>query len=102
MKIIYNTPTHYGEVIEGSGVPLKTIYKKKQFIDKIPKTIRQQIRAEEQAGDPDMLDWTFIFNAMDDVDLNDLPIGFIEGLDEMVTNPNISINQNQVDNFLER
>ena len=94
-----------GLLIGEDGVPepaLKTIYTKAQFLDKIPKNIRKQIRAEEIAGNADILDWVFIVNAMDKVDLNELPAGFVDGLDEMVANPNISLNQSQVDNFLER
>ena len=82
--------------------PTKTIYTKVEFLNKIPKALRKQIQAEITAGTEDVVDWKFIVDAMVEVDLNNLPDGFVEGLDSMVTNPNINITQNQVDNFLER
>ena len=81
---------------------LKTVYKKVDFLNKIPKALRKQIAAEERAGNEDVIDWIFNVNAMPEVDLNNLPDGFVEGLDAMVANPNIDITQEQVDNFLER
>jgi len=80
----------------------KTVYTKVDFLNKIPKALRKQIQAEIAAGTEDVVDWKFIVDAMVEVDLNNLPDGFVEGLDSMVTNPNINITQNQVDNFLER
>jgi len=87
---------------EVSTQEIKSVYTKTEFLDLIPKNVRQQIRAEEQAGDGDMLDWTFIVTQMNEIDLNNLPSGFVEGLDSMPGNPNISVNQAQVDAFLER
>ena len=80
----------------------RTVYTMVEFLDKMPRTIRQEIRAEELAGTLEVLDWTFIVNNMINVDLNELPTGFVLGLEDMVTNPNISVNQAQVDAFLER
>jgi hypothetical protein len=88
--------TEYSEPVE------KTVYTKVEFLDLIPRIIRQQIKAEELAGTLEVLDWIFIVNAMVEVDLNDLPDGFVEGLDAMAINEKISLNQNQIDNFLER
>ena len=72
------------------------------FVDKIPRSIRQQIRAEEIAGTPEVLDWMFIVSLMTEIDLNNVPRGFEQGLDDMAANVNISVNQNQIDIFLER
>ena len=82
-------------------VILKSIYTIAQFIDIIPKAIRLQIKADEVAGNVDIIDWVFIVSLLKEVDLNNLPIGFIEGLNLMASNPNISLDQTQVNNFLE-
>ena len=96
----------YGNIIREDvvvdGFIPKTVYTKVDFLNKIPKSLRKQIQAEITAGTEDVVDWKFIVDAMVEVDLNNLPDGFVEGLDSMVANPNISITQNQVDNFLER
>ena len=86
-----------------SGTPenTKSIYTMVGFFNKIPKAIRIQIKTEELAGTPDVLDWTFIVSLMTEVDLNALPDGFVGGLNLMVANPNININQNDVNDFLE-
>ena len=86
----------------GEAIVRKTIYTMAQFQDKIPRAIRQQIQSEYAAGTAEIVDWMFFVRSMSKVDLNDLPQGFIDGLDDMVANPNINLTQNQVDNFLER
>ena len=80
---------------------IKTIYTKVDFLNKIPRALRQQIKAEELAGNPSVIDWVFIMNAMLRVDLNNLPDGFTIGLYDMVDNPNINLTKGDVDNFLE-
>jgi len=110
-EIIENGITYivYGDYPNGSYTKMpkntgvqKSAYTKVEFLNKIPKALRKQIQAEIAAGNEDVVDWKFIVDAMVEVDLNNLPDGFVEGLDSMVANANISITQNQVDNFLER
>ena len=94
-----------GNIISDVGIPVeqrKTVYTKKQILDKIPRAIRAQISAAKDAGDAYAIDFIFILNNFDEIDLNDLPEGFEDDLDGMVANENISLTQNQVNNFLER
>jgi hypothetical protein len=96
----------YGNIVSETevttGAVPKSVYKKVDFLNKLKKSLRKQIAAEERAGNEDVIDWLFNVNAMVEIDLNNLPDGFVEGLDAMVANQNINITQNQVDNFLER
>jgi len=83
-------------------IGLRTVYTMTEFLNKVPRIIRQQIRSEELAGTPEVLDWMFIVSTMKEVDLNNLPVGFVVGLEDMAVNPNITLTIRQVDIFLER
>ena len=94
-----------GNIISDVGTPIdpgKSIYTKKQILDKIPRAMRVQIAAQRDIGDDHATDFMFLLSSFDTFDLNDLPDGFEADLDGMAANENISLTQNQVNNFLER
>ena len=100
------TYDNQGAIVSETGTPEpvgKSIYTKSAFLDLIPAAIRQEIASENKAGTPEIMDWIFIVNAMSDVNLNPgkHPQGFVDGLNSMAANVNISLNQTQIDNFLE-
>lgn len=104
MKVV--TVDGQGNVLWVRGeeeAPRKSIYTKSEFLDLIPAAIRQEIASENKAGTPEIMDWIFIVNAMTDVNLNpgQHPQGFVDGLNSMAANVKISLNQTQIDNFLE-
>lgn len=99
MRVV--TYNDQGIIMQDTGMPdiaAKTIYSKPEFIAKIPKNKIREIQAAAATND-DINVWIFNLPLMDVIDLNDLPIWFIEGLNAMAT---IGIfTQANVDNFLE-
>lgn len=94
-----------GNILSQKGIaeaPRKPVYSKINFVSKLPRATRVQIRAAELAGDPDALDWMFLLNAMAHVDLNNLPEEFVNCFNALTKSTQVTLTQTQVDKFLEK
>ena len=92
----------HGNIISETGEEepqLKSVYTRNAFISMIPKPMIRQIKTLAETDD-DVEFWLFNLQFITEIDMNDLPAWFGEGLDAMVAGGLLT--QGQVDSFLER
>ena len=88
----------YVKQILNKGTPLKTVYTRADFIAKLPKNKIRAIQTAIQTND-DINVWVFNLPMVDNIDLNDLPVWFTEGLSAMITEGIFT--KTQIKSFLE-
>ena len=88
----------YVKQILNKGTLPKTVYTRADFIAKLPKSKVRDIQAVTPTND-DINVWVFNLPMVDNIDLNDLPTWFTEGLEAMITEGIFT--ENQIKSFLE-